>query len=218
MVFGKLIRLYRNTKMPRIDDYISAGKIAVEKLSGESLETVSKRSGFEISEDQTLLIPFLDKTFSVRFPDFEFKDMSGQNQEVPIQEQVLILHYLMSQSTSNPSGNWISYREIPGASFYFSVFVKRAVDPLKTVFGKNIQGLLKAVEHFKCRPMEPGDASFEFQIFPRISLQVILWEGDDEFPPEANILFDEIIGEILSPEDVAWLSGMVVYRLIARGR
>ncbi len=44
---------------------------------------------------------------------------------------------------------------------------------------------------------------------------LILWEGDDEFPPEANIIFNDTIGEVLSPEDVAWMAGMLVYRLIA---
>jgi len=62
------------------------------------------------------------------------------------------------------------------------------------------------------------DVGFEFKVFPKVPLQLILWEGDDEFPPEASILFDETIGEILSPEDVAWLSGMLVYRLIALSR
>jgi hypothetical protein len=45
-----------------------------------------------------------------------------------------------------------------------------------------------------------------------------LWEGNAEFPSEANILFDETIGDILSPEDVAWLAGMLVYRLTALSR
>jgi hypothetical protein len=49
-------------------------------------------------------------------------------------------------------------------------------------------------------------------------LQIILWEGDEEFSPEANILFYDTIGDILSPEDFAWLAGMLVYRLMALAR
>jgi hypothetical protein len=45
-----------------------------------------------------------------------------------------------------------------------------------------------------------------------------VWEGDDEFEPEANIVFDRTIGGILSPEDIAWAAGMVVYRLMALSR
>jgi hypothetical protein len=117
-----------------------------------------------------------------------------------------------------PTGNWIAYREIQGASFYFSAFVKRAIDPLKKTFGTNIQGLVKAAVKLGGQAIPAGDAGFEFRVLPRIPVQLILWEGDAEFPAEANILFDETIGDILSPEDVAWLSGMLVYRLMALSR
>jgi hypothetical protein len=137
---------------------------------------------------------------------------------VPVQEQVLILHYLMAESARKPSGKWIAYREIPGAQFYFSAFVKRAIEPLKNTFGRNPAGLQKAARQLKGVTVETGDAGFEFPIFPKVPLQLILWVGDNEFPSEANILFDETIGEFLSPEDVAWMAGMLVYRLIAFSR
>ncbi|MEE8541956.1 MAG: DUF3786 domain-containing protein, partial [Desulfobacterales bacterium] len=57
-------------------------------------------------------------------------------------------------------------------------------------------------------------AGFEFNLFPRVPVQLIVWEGDDEFPAAANILFDQTVGAILSPEDIAWLAGMIVYRMI----
>jgi len=201
--------------MPRIDDYINARKLAVEKLSQESFDTIAERSGFEPSEGQFLHIHFLDRSYLVSYPLFEFKDQASSEKEVPIQEQVLILHYLMAAEVPDLAGHWVSYREIPGASFYFGAFVKRAVDPLKKVFGQNISGFSQAAEKLQARKIENGDAGFEFRVFPAVPLQLILWEGDDEFPAEANILFDKTIGRILSPEDVAWLAGMVVYRLIA---
>ena len=49
-------------------------------------------------------------------------------------------------------------------------------------------------------------------------VRLILHAGDEEFPAEANILFDRSIGRMLSPEDVAWMAGMLVYRLIALSR
>ena len=204
--------------MPRIDDYINARKLAVEKLSPESFEKIAQRSGFEPSDGPSLLIPFLDRTYQVSYPHFEFEDQADNQKEIPLQEQVLILHYLMAAETPDLNGQWVSYREIPGASFYFGAFVKRAVDPLKKVFGQNISGFARAAEKLQARKIENGDAGFEFRMFPAVPLQLILWEGDDEFPAEANILFDKTIGRILSPEDVAWLAGMVVYRMIALSR
>ena len=203
--------------MPRIDDYYNAAKIAIEALALESAKEIQRRSGFEPDADG-IRVPFLNRTYRIAIPGFSFSDTASEPKDVPIQEQVLILHYLQAGGLQFPTGNWIAYREIQGASFYFSAFVKRAIDPLKNTFGSNIQGLVKAAERLGGQAISAGDAGFEFRLLPRIPIQLILWEGDAEFPPEANILFDETIGDILSPEDVAWLAGMLVYRLMALSR
>jgi hypothetical protein len=200
--------------MPRIDDYYNAAKIAIEALDKEPPKEILRRSGLEAGADG-ICVPFLNRTYFIRIPGFDFCDTASEPKDVPIQEQVLILHYLQACGTQFPTGNWIAYREIQGASFYFSAFVKRAIDPLKKTFGSNIQGLVQAAEKLGGQAILAGDAGFEFRLFPRIPVQLILWEGDSEFPAEANILFDETIGDILSPEDVAWLAGMLVYRLMA---
>ena len=89
---------------------------------------------------------------------------------------------------------------------------------LKKIFGQNIAGFSLASEKLHAKKIENGDAGFEFNVLPAVSLQLIIWTGDEEFPAEAGILFDKTIGRILSPEDVAWLAGMVVYRLMALAR
>jgi hypothetical protein len=145
-------------------------------------------------------------------------DTIKSEKEIPLQEQVLILHYMSATEIPEASGNWVSYREIPGAAFYFGAFIKRAVEPLKKVFGQNLSGFSDAAGKLQATEIENGDAAFEFKILPAVPLQLILWAGDEEFPEEANILFDSTIGRILSPEDVAWLAGMLVYRLMALAR
>jgi len=201
--------------MARIDDYRTARNLAVEALSTRSPADIADTSGFTADPSGTLRIPFLDRVYRVTYPDFSFVDTSDSSREVPLQEQVLILHYLDSGPVQQVKPRWIAYREIPGASFYFSAFVKRAVDPLKKVFGQNAAAFISVADRLGGKPVDAGDAAREFRLFPRVPVQLIIWEGDDEFPPEANILFDVSIGGILSPEDTAWLAGMLVYRLIA---
>lgn len=204
--------------MPRIDDYKNARKLAIEKLASVSFDTVLKRTGFESIEANRFRISFLNRVYHISFPELEFEDEADSQEEVPIQEQILILHYMLSPAPAPLTDNWVSYREIPGASFYYSAFVKRAIDPLKKVFGQNVDGLLRSGEILVGKTINTGDVGYEFRLFPNIPVRLILWSGDDEFPAEANIVFNENIGNILSPEDIAWLAGMLVYRLIALSR
>ncbi|MBA3029159.1 MAG: DUF3786 domain-containing protein [Desulfobacteraceae bacterium] len=205
--------------MARVDDYKNAKMIAAEGLASESASSLAGRSGFKALDDRTLEVPFLDKTVHVTIPDFEFQHHAGPGSpEIPLQEQVLILHYMAGKNPPDLSGKWVSYREIPGASFYYGAFVKRAVTPLKQVFGNNLEAFKSGAEKLKGKPVDNGDAAFEFQVFPHVSIQLILWTGDEEFPAEGNILFDATIQNILSPEDIAWMAGMVVYRLMALSR
>ncbi|MFZ3044894.1 MAG: DUF3786 domain-containing protein [Desulfatirhabdiaceae bacterium] len=200
--------------MPRIDDYIAARNRAVEALATKNIDAIAKRSGFDQINDISMRIPFLNRTYCVSYPHFVFTD-TDSDAPIPLQEQVLILHYLMGNGPEWLKGQWVAYREIQGAQFYYSAFIKRAVDPLKKTFGQSVQPLIGAAGKLNGRPIEAGDAGFEFLIFPKTPVQLIVYQGDDEFPAEASILFDASIGEILSPEDIAWMAGMLVYRLMA---
>jgi hypothetical protein len=203
--------------MARIDDYQQARDLAAKELSKEALGTIASRTGFKADGAERLIIPFLERSYNLSYPAFEFKDAQAPEIEVPLQEQVLILHYLQG-CRSMLRGRWIAYREIQGAGFYWSAFVKRAIDPLKKVFGMNAEAFHQAAAKLKASEIKGTAAGYRIDVLPYAPLQLIVWEGDEEFPAEANILFDATIGEYLSPEDAAWLASLTVYRLMALAR
>lgn len=53
-----------------------------------------------------------------------------------------------------------------------------------------------------------GDEAVELRPFPRIPVTLLLWRGDDEFPPRADILFDAGIEKQL-PLDIIWSVAMM---------
>ena len=57
-----------------------------------------------------------------------------------------------------------------------------------------------------------------FPVLPRVPVQLIFWQGDEELPPESTILFDATISDYLPAEDIAVLSGMLVYRIISMAK
>jgi len=201
--------------MARVDDYRAACRLAAEQLAGESFEALVARSGLIDGGDRTLRLRFLDRHYTLHYPEFHFVDTHQAEKMIPLQEQVLILHYLQGADAGRPEGRWIAYREIPGAGFYYPAFVKRAINPLKKVFGPTPEAFRRSCQALGGKALESGDAGFQFRVFPQLPLQLILWAGDDEFEPEANILFSSSVGACLSPEDAAWMAGMLVYRLVA---
>ena len=208
----------REAILARTDDYQGAIDLAAATLAEQSLTDLAAASGFDVAGDNSLVAPFLDRTYHLSYPDFGFSDPAAPDREIPLQEQVLVLHYLLGSGSSRVTGDWIAYREIPGAGFYFSVFAKRAIDPLKKVFGENLDGFRSAAAVLNGQPVDAGDAGYIFTLFPKAPLQLILHAGDEEFPAEANILFDSGIRDQMSPEDAAWLASLLVYRLLARSR
>ena len=82
------------------------------------------------------------------------------------------------------------------------------------IFGDKPQTLVQtAAAAYKAAPGDQGDFSVVVPALPLIPVALVLWKGDDEFPPDGNILFDRSIKTLLSAEDVAWLAGMIVYPL-----
>ncbi len=161
-----------------------------------------------------LTLSFLGRNVSITWPDLElaFKD-SGE--ELPIQQQVLLLHYLNGSKGSRVTGQWIAYQEVPDGRFYLDAFLRRAKIPMVQGFGNHPELLVKlATDAYGARPLDQGDISVVVQAFPMVPVALILWEGDEEFPPEGTILFDRNISDILSAEDIAWLGGMIIYPLL----
>lgn len=211
--------------MPRIDDYKQALNLGREELSGKDPNLLATLSGAVIHKDKegntAISLNFLNREIALSWPGLEFSSPSSQ-EELPIQQQILLLHYLQgawSSSGALITGEWISFQEVPEGKFYLDAFHRRAKNPMLRSFGDRPELLVKlAEEAFGATPLDQGDVSVVISPLPLVRLALIIWRGDDEFPPDGNILFDRNILKLLSAEDMAWLSGMVVYPLMGMAR
>lgn len=61
--------------------------------------------------------------------------------------------------------------------------------------------------------MNHGDEGVKISAFPRIPITFILWRGDDEFSPKANVIFDATIASYLSTEDILVLIQLMLIEL-----
>ncbi len=207
--------------MARIDDYNQAFDLAKNELADKNPDLIATYSGAEILRGQgdevTISLTFLNKVLICGWPDLRFS-IKASGEELPIQQQVLLLHYLQgawSAGGAKVRGEWISYLEVPDGKFYMDAFLKRAKVPLVQAFGESTEQLVEvAGRAYGANPFDHGDISVLIQALPLVPVALILWKEDDEFPPEGNILFDKSISKFLSAEDIAWLSGMIVYPMM----
>jgi hypothetical protein len=211
--------------MARIDDYIHAIELSSKELSAKDPDTVAEFSRAILKrnnkESRGLSLKFLNRYLSISWPDLSFS-YDGSDGEVPIEQQVLLLHYLTGAWASGGprvTGEWTSFQDLPDGRFYMDSFIKRAKEPLLKTFGDRPARMVElAINAFAATPLEYGDFSVMIDALPLVPVALILWEEDEEFSADANILFDKNISMILSAEDIAWLGGMVVYPLIGMGK
>lgn len=211
--------------MPRIDDYKQALKLGKDELAKKNVDLLAASSGAEFRRERegrgTLILSFLNQEVEIAWPDLSFR-ARGADEPLPIQQEILLLHYLIGACRSEgrgAAGEWISFQEIPDGRFYMDAFERRAKIPLVRTFGGSPELLSKlATESLGAVPSDQGDYSVVVKALPMVPIALILWRGDEEFPPEGNILFDRSITSYLSAEDVAWLAGMVIYPLIGMAK
>ncbi len=206
--------------MPRIDDYKAAIALAVAELQQCNPKRIAGKSRCEYffeNDREWVLVPYFGQSRRVRWPEITIT-RDDDTADIPLTEQILILHYLSKASGELLTGKNIDFRQVPEGSFYWSAFVSRAKKPLLETFGRDLGLYLEVAARLGGEAQELGDAAARFLAFPLVPVTHVLWRGDEEFPPEANILFDETIAQHLPTEDIAALSGASVYRLMAAAR
>lgn len=211
--------------MARIDDYKQALEMSKNSLSVKDPALIADCSGALLHESEdggrSLSLDFLNRRIIISWPGMGISFMDS-GEDLPVQQQVLILHYLCGTvSTCEPAGEeaLISFQDVPDGRFYMGAFIKRAKDPLLKAFGQDPSRLVALCSNiYDAAGLDYGDHSVIVKALPRVSIALVLWEGDEEFPPDANILFNKDIANILPAEDIAWLSGMVIYPLVGMMR
>ena len=204
--------------LPKQENLSLAREMAVQALWKSDLAERAARSGsfFEIAPEgeNRIGLRYLNREFWLSFPRGTVRPGNGGS-PLSLREEVLILHYL-EKAPGIPEGDgWVSFSEVPGGSVYHPVFQQRCKVPLVKYFGEEPERLLSvAADEVGGEPWNFGDVGFRVQAFPRVSLGLVLWKGDAEFPPEGNVLFHSSIGGYLSVEDIVVLAETAVWKII----
>jgi len=168
----------------------------------------------EVEVSKNISIRLLSDEYSV---DLEFKQILSLSCNAPPKDYVsiLILHYLKKKLGGLPSvtGEWISFKQLEGGLGYYPAFKKRVIEPILRKYGLNPKAILELVERFGAKRIQAGDVGVLLEPFDGVPVLITLWRGNEEFGPEANILFDKSIKDIFYTEDVVILAEFIVHNI-----
>lgn len=126
---------------------------------------------------------------------------------------LFIVYYLLKSQGIPAAGVWISEKDIPGGATFFRGPHEIPTRLISERFGNDIETFKERCEQLHGTSLDMGDAAYRFDITSNIPVAVVYWAGDDEFPPEANIMFDKTISEHLPPDIVFSLAVEICARI-----
>ena len=197
-------------------NYQQAFDLACASLKEKDLKERAERAGAGYERDregERIRIPFFSEPYTVRFPQVEF--YSPGKKTVSLVTRAILLHYLLRADGNPLTGKWVGYKDISGGLLYSGVFARRVTEPLIRKFGKSAKLFGEVGFRIGGESAGVGDVSFRLLALPRIPLQYVLWEGDEEFPPSVQLLFDSSVDHYLPLEDIVVLGQITSGRLIS---
>lgn len=115
--------------------------------------------------------------------------------------QVLLMRFLLEGKCSRHFGDFLTYREMPWGAAYLKPYTGRCLKRAAFAFGTRLEAFRRALTDMPVLPLMRGDAACQVEFMPDYEVRLILWEGDDEFPPGAQILYSDNFPQSFSAED-----------------
>ena len=197
--------------------YELAYKLACEQLAKiDDIEQQCLKSDAQyqiIDSQKVIIIEYLNRSYQITLPDIEIS-LKDSEEEVPLRDKILMLHYFTQAKGTPTSNKVIAYKELPEGASYFPTFSKRAIKPLVDHFGNEPHRLVDVAGILGGYKADYGDAAVTINAFSRVPITLVLWRGDEEFAPQANIIFDSTISDYLTTEDINVLCETIAWRLV----
>ena len=145
-------------------------------------------------------VTLLGREFAISHPDYAIRALD-EGKLPPLPVQTFLLRYLLESRDVAWCGQWKTFREMPWGEMYIKPFTGRVLSRAAFTFGTRLGDFKSACEKLGAVAIGHGDAGYQFDFIGNYKMQILIWEGDDEFPPNAQILYSDNFAEGFTAED-----------------
>ncbi len=151
------------------------------------------------NEERSYTLSVWDEDFVVKPVESKILKLSDSEYEVDILLGLTIIYYLLYSKDIRITGEWISEKDIPGGTTFFTgphTIPTGLIDKKFPI----IADFNSRCERLSGKRLDMGDAAYSFRILPRVPVAIIYWKGDDEYPVQSKLLYDRSITKHLTPD------------------
>ena len=151
-------------------------------------------------DSQEFRLKLLGRDFAISHPVYGIRALDGGNLP-PLPTQTFLLRYLLESKQVSWGGSWKTFREMPWGEMYITPYTGRVLTRAAFTFGTRIDAFRAACEKMGALALPHGDAGYQFDVLGGYQMQLLVWEGDEEFPPSAQVLYSDNFADGFAPED-----------------
>ena len=145
-------------------------------------------------------VALLGRSFAISHPDYAIRALDG-GKVPPLPAQTFLLRYLLESRDVQWRQEWKTFREMPWGEMYIKPYTGRVLTRAAFTFGTRVAAFRAAAEKMGAKPLTHGDAGYQFDLMGGYKMQILVWEGDNEFPPNAQILYSDNFADGFAAED-----------------
>lgn len=159
-----------------------------------------KRLGGVKWNGKEFYVNLLGREYAIAHPDYAIRALDGGAlPALPV--QTFLLRYLLESRDVPWNGSWKTFREMPWGEMYIKPYTGRVLTRAAFTFGTRVEAFRAACGKMGAEPVPHGDAGFRFRLVGDYQMQILVWEGDDEFPPNAQVLYSDNFADGFAAED-----------------
>ncbi len=151
-------------------------------------------------DGEEFYVNLMGREYAISHPAYAIRALDG-GKLPPLPTQTFLLRYLLECRDVAWEGTWKTFREMPWGELYIKPYTGRVLTRAAYSFGTRIAAFKAAAEKMGGISVPHGDAGFQFQLAPGYQVQILAWEGDEEFPPNAQVLYSDNFAQGFAAED-----------------
>ena len=179
-----------------------------ERFAAADPAELSAKSGLPY-EDGAFRFAFLSRPVELRWPEMTVRyidDGAMAGDAVTI----LLSRLALEGAIVPGGGKMLAYTEMPWGTVYEAQFRGRCISRMAFTYGAQMQKFIDCCTALGGTAVKGGDAAFDLPFLPGLTVRLLLWEGAEEFPPSAQILFSDNFPAAFTAEDMAVVGDVIL--------